>query len=168
VRSVSTGAAIAAWISVLLLLSGCAEEITPERAAAAYPPQPVIFPPQPPVPPPGNSPQAVRAALVKWFSEAGYKDFQVEALAEHAKIESGFRPCAAGPGFRYTFQWSGRRLERLREFAGSGGSCPPLEKQLAFADSELRNESAYSCFWNATTRSAALAALRRGFGGGSC
>src|SRR4051794_19099779 len=44
VRSVSAGAAIAAWISAMLLLSACSGEITPERAAAAYPPQPVIFP----------------------------------------------------------------------------------------------------------------------------
>jgi hypothetical protein len=168
VRSVNGGAAIAVSMSVMLLLSACSGEITPERAAAAYPPEPVIFPPQPVVPQVGNSPGGVRTALVRWFSEDGYKDFQVEALAEHAKIESGFRPCAAAPGLRYTFQWGGARLRRLQEFAGSGGSCPPLEKQLAFADRELRNEPAYSCFWNATTRSAALAALRRGFGGGSC
>ena len=152
----------------MLLLSACSSEITPERAAAAYPPQPVIFPPQPPVPPAGNSPSGVRTALVKWFSDAGYKDFQVEALAEHAKIESGFRPCVSAPGLRYTFQWGGRRLQRLQEFAGSGGSCPPLEKQLAFADSELRKEPAYSCFWDASTKAAAVAALRRGFGRGSC
>jgi hypothetical protein len=39
---------------------------------------------------------------------------------------------------------------------------------LAFADAELRNEPKYSCFWRTTTESAALAALRRGFGRGSC
>jgi len=168
VRSVNAGAAIAVCICTMLLLSACSGEITPERAAAAYPPQPVIFPPQPPVPPAGNSPSGVRAEFVRWFSSAGYKDFQIEALAEHAKTESGFRPCASAPGFRYTFQWGGRRLQRLQEFAGSGSSCPPLEKQLAFADSELRNEPAYSCFWDASTKAAAVAALRRGFGRGSC
>ena len=47
-------------------------------------------------------------------------------------------------------------------------SLSPLEKQLAFADSELRNEPAYSCFWDASTKAAAVAALRRGFGRGSC
>jgi hypothetical protein len=168
VRSVNAGAAIAVCICTMLLLSACSSEITPERAAAAYPPQPVIFPPQPPVPPAGNSPNGVRAEFVRWFSSAGYKDFQIEALAEHAKTESGFRPCASAPGFRYTFQWGGRRLQRLQEFAGSGSSCPPLEKQLAFADTELRNEPAYSCFWEASTKAAAVAALRRGFGRGSC
>jgi hypothetical protein len=39
---------------------------------------------------------------------------------------------------------------------------------LAFTDNELRNEANYSCFWQATTRSGALAALRRGFGRGRC
>ena len=113
-RSVNAGAAIAVSMPVMLLLSACSGEITPERAAAAYPPQPVIFPLQPPVPQVGNAPGGVRTALVRWFSEAGYKDFQVEALAEHAKIERGFRPCAAAPGLRYTYQWGGARLRRLR------------------------------------------------------
>ena len=54
------------------------------------------------------------------------------------------------------------------EFAGAHGTCPSLEKQLAFANNELRNEPNYSCFWRATTKSAALSALRRGFGGGMC
>jgi hypothetical protein len=125
-----------------------------------------------PAPPPAIGPDAspgqVRAEIIRWFTKAGYQIPQVEAMVEHAKIESGFRPCATnGSSLRYTYQWSGARLRRLRDFAGTSG-CPTLEKQLAFADYELRNEPNYSCFWNQTTPSGALRALRRGFGHGSC
>lgn len=90
------------------------------------------------------------------------------ALMEHARYESGYRPCAAGPaGLRYTFQWGGGRLQRLHEFAGTR-RCPPLARQLAFADDELRNDPKFSCFLRTTTKASALAALRRGFGAGSC
>jgi hypothetical protein len=163
-RQAKPCAAIAAWISVTLLVSACSSEV----AAPA-----ITAPPQPqPAPPPQRSepstPGRVHAEIVRWFSGVGYRGFQVEALAEHAKIESGFRPCAAGAaGLRYTFQWGGTRLQRLYEFAGAR-RCPPLDTQLAFADRELRHDPKYSCFWQTTTKSAALAALRRGFGGGSC
>jgi hypothetical protein len=162
-RQVRAGAAIAAWISVTLLMSACSGEVgTPPVMTA--PPQPAPAPQRS-----GSStPQGVHAEIVRWFSAAGYRGFQAEALAEHAKIESGFRPCASGAaGLRYTFQWGGTRLQRLHEFAGAH-RCPTLDKQLAFADAELRNEPKYSCFWRTTTESAALAALRRGFGRGSC
>lgn len=99
---------------------------------------------------------------------AGYKPFQAEALMEHARYESGYQPCIAGPaGLRYTFQWGGRRLERLHEFAGAR-RCPPLATQLAFADRELRSEANFACFWRTTTKAAAATALRRGFGRGRC
>lgn len=106
---------------------------------------------------------------MKWFMQAGYKRFQAEAMADHAQVESGFRPCAtANAGHRYTYQWAGLRLRRLYDFSGSPGTCPPLDKQLAFADYELRSEAKFSCFWRATTRPAATAALLRGFGRGTC
>jgi hypothetical protein len=99
---------------------------------------------------------------------AKYQGFQAEALMEHAQIESGFQPCIAGPaGLRYLYQWGGTRLRRLHEFAQTSG-CPSLDAQLAFANDELRNEPRFACFWQATTEPAALRALRRGFGGGSC
>jgi len=167
-RRVRACAAIAVWISVMLLMSACSifENVLPV-ATAQIPPQP---------PPPEPSPQRLEpptpaqayAEIVRWFSAAGYQKFQVEALAEHARTESGFRPCAAGPaGLRYTFQWGGTRLQRLHEFARTSG-CPQLDTQLAFADKELRNNPRFSCFWGTTTASAAFAALRRGFGRGSC
>jgi len=106
--------------------------------------------------------------MIRWFSDTGYPPAQVDALIDYAKMESGFRPCAISPaGYRYTFQWGGLRLRRLEEFAGTR-ACPLLEKQLAFADHELRNEPNYSCFWRATSKPAAFAALRRGFGYGRC
>jgi len=156
-------AAIAVWISLTLLLSACSGEVAaPPVTIAAPQPQPI-----PPRPEPAT-PQGVYAEIVRWFSAAGYHRFQAEALAEHAKIESGFRPCASGAaGLRYTFQWGGTRLQRLHEFAGAR-RCPSLDTQLAFADDELRTEPRFSCFWRTTTESAALAALRRGFGRGSC
>jgi hypothetical protein len=165
-RQVRAGAAIAASISVTLLLSACYSEVgtPPVMTAPSQQPQPTPPPPRAE----SSTPQGVHGEIIRWFSSAGYRGFQAEALAEHAKMESGFRPCAAGAaGLRYTFQWGGTRLQRLHEFAGAR-LCPPLDKQLAFADAELRNEPKYSCFWQTTTRSAALAALRRGFGGGSC
>lgn len=159
-----------ACLCLALLLSACAgEHETPVTAEAA---------PMGPRPGPSAhyfsradeaSPARVRAEIVRWFTKAGYKSFQAEALAEHAKIESGFRPCASPrSSLRYTYQWGGLRLQRLDRFADAHGGCPPLEKQLAFADTELRGQPAFSCFWSATTASGALAALRRGFGQGRC
>ena len=145
------------------------ELFRPPPAVAELPPPPPGPPPpaeQGPVYPP--TPEEARDQIVRYFSKAGYRDFQVAALVEHARAESGFRPCAAGPaGLSYTFQWGGTRLQQLHEFAKTDG-CPQLGKQLAFADSELRHEAKFACFWSATTEQAAYAALRRGFGAGSC
>jgi hypothetical protein len=163
-RQIRACAEIAVWLSVTLLISACSGEV-------GIPP--ALPPPQPQTasPPPRSGflkPASVHAEIVRWFLAAGYRGFQAEALAEHAGMESGFQPCASGAaGLSYTFQWGGTRLQRLHEFAGAR-RCPPLDRQLAFADDELRNEQKYSCFWQATTKSAALTALRRGFGGGSC
>lgn len=89
-------------------------------------------------------------------------------MLQHAKTESGYNACIAGPGgLRYLFQWGGTRLQRLHEFAHTSG-CPQIHSQLAFADKELRNDPRFSCFWGAQTESQAYAALRRGFGHGSC
>ncbi len=133
-------------------------------AALKAPPTP---PPEPRRPEP-KTPQQVRHEIFLWFTAAGYQRFQVAALMEHARDESGYHPCIAGPsGLRYTYQWGGRRLQRLHAFAGTRG-CPPLDTQLAFADRELRNEPQFSCFLRTTTRAAAVAALRRGFGRGRC
>jgi len=154
--------AIAVWISVMLLMSACSSEVP----VLAGPPHPQPAPLSPRSEP--STPGRVHAEIVRWFSAAGYRAFQVEAVVEHARIESGFRPCASGAaGLRYTFQWGGTRLRRLHAFAGAR-RCPPLDTQLAFTHNELRNDPKYSCFWRATTKPAALAALRRGFGGGSC
>jgi hypothetical protein len=164
-RRVQAAAGIALWIATELLLSACTTDSAVHPAAVARPPRQLPSAPQAVDP---TRPDRVRAEIRRWFAHAGYKGFQVEALATHAKVESGFRPCAAAGGRRYTYQWSGERLRRLGEFAGARGACPPLDKQLAFADYELRSVPAYSCFWAATTESAATSALRRGFGRGSC
>jgi hypothetical protein len=168
-------AAIAAWMSALLSLSACSGDVhfplfipilMPAPPPAPLPPQPGAPPPQPRAEP--ATPDRVRVYIARWFHAAGYEDFQVSALVEHARIESGFNPCIRGRGgFGYTFQWGWTRLQQLQQFAGTPG-CPPLDKQLAFADKELRNEPKFACFWRATTNTAALTALRRGFGGGSC
>jgi hypothetical protein len=169
-RRLQTCVAIAARISVMLLLSACSvfQFAAPPTTPAPFPPQPApltFLPPQSSEPP---SPQEARAEIYRWFMAAGYKAFQAEALMEHAQTESGFRPCARGAGdLSYTFQWGGTRLRQLHEFAHTDG-CPQLRTQLAFADKELRNDPKFSCFWSATTEPAAYAALRRGFGRGSC
>ncbi len=165
--------AIVIWISLALFVSACSNgfDFRFLETVPSPPQQPPVVPAQPSAVPAVDSstPGRVRTEIIKWFSRAGYQSIQVEALAEHAGIESGFRPCASnGSGLRYTFQWSGARLRRLDEFAGVHGKCPSLDKQLAFANNELRNEPNYSCFWRATTKSAALLALRRGFGRGRC
>jgi hypothetical protein len=101
--------------------------------------------------------------------QAGYKRFQAEAMADHARVESGFHPCiSTNSGLRFTYQWGGLRLRRLDAYARAYGKCPPLDKQLAFADYELRNYPAYACFWAAKNRAEAAAALRRGLGLGRC
>ena len=141
----------------------------PESAVSGpMPPQPQPFfavPAQPAAPP---TPEAAHAEIVDWLHAHGYQDFQIQAMVEHARTESGFRACAVGPGgYHYLYQWSSTRLEQLQRFAGYSG-CPQLDTQLAFADHELRDDPKFSCFWSATTEPAAYAALRRGFGGGSC
>ena len=164
-RCVRACAAIAIGISAALLLSACAGDVTAPPVASVPAPPPPPAPPQRLGPPP---PGQAQAEIAGWLAAAGYKPFQVAALIEHARVESGFRPCAAGPGgLRYTFQWGGTRLQRLQQFAHTSG-CPRLDTQLAFADRELRDDPKYACFWAATTERAAYAALRRGFGGGSC
>jgi len=155
---------------MLLSMSACSllEAAAPPSNPGAMPPQPPPFfaaPSQPTAPP---SPEAAQAEIVDWLHKHGYQDFQIQALVAHARTESGFRACARGPGgYYYLFQWSGRRLDQLQQFAGYAG-CPQLDTQLAFADHELRSDPKFSCFWGATTEPAAYTALRRGFGGGSC
>jgi hypothetical protein len=168
-RRTRTCAATAAWLSVMLSMSACSvlDFATPPPLETAFHPAP---PPPPPPPlsltPP--SPDEARAEIVQWFTGHGYRDFQVAALVDHARAESGFRPCAVGPAdLRYTYQWGGMRLQQLHQFAETDG-CPQLHTQLAFADKELRNDPKFSCFWGATTETGAYAALRRGFGRGSC
>lgn len=110
----------------------------------------------------------VQTTIYNWFLQAGYPTHQAAALVDHARVESGFNPCISGRGgVRYTYQWNGTRLQRLYEFAGTR-TCPPLTKQLAFADNELRSNPNFSCFLSTSTREAAAAALRRGFGRGRC
>jgi len=172
---VRTGAAIiiAAGVAIALSLSGCAlvaDMLEPPPLETAFTPQPAPPPPEPPqsvavTPPP---PDEARAEIAQWLSKAGYREFQIEALLEHADAESHFQACAAGPGgYRYLFQWGGTRLQQLQRFAHHSG-CPQINTQLAFADKELRNDPKFACFWNATTEPGAYAALRRGFGRGSC
>lgn len=171
-------AASAAWLAAALSLSACSDNFNiPAVIAALVPPAPPQPAPQPAPPPPPptlppeaySDPEQVRVEIYRWFHAHGYKDFQVAALAEHARIESGYHPCITPhSSLRYTYQWGGLRLQRLLQFANSNGNCPPLEKQLAFADRELRTEASFSCFWRATTTPAAVAALRRGFGRGRC
>jgi Phage tail lysozyme len=175
-RRLRPSAALAALICATLLLSGCADlmALMPARLALTAPP-PAPRPAPPPVPAPvaarraePSTPQQVRAEIYRFFAAAGYQPFHAAALMRHAKRESGYRPCAVGPaGLRYTFQWGGRRLQQLHEFAHTGG-CPALDVQLAFADHELRYDSKFSCFWSTKTEAAASAALRRGFGRGAC
>jgi hypothetical protein len=157
-------------MSIMLSMSACSllQAAAPPTNPGEMPPQPQPFfaaPPQPTVPP---TPEAAHAEIVNWLHAHGYQDFQIQAMVEHARTESGFRACAVGPGgYHYLYQWSSGRLEQLQHFAGYAG-CPQLDTQLAFADHELRDDPKFSCFWSATTEPAAYSALRRGFGGGSC
>jgi tail lysozyme len=179
-RRLRTCAAAAALLSVMLSMSACAvieratgllHAVVPQSPAPAPP-----FPPAPPeaaLPPPPHSLEPpsrndVRTEMGQWLHAHGYKDFQIAALLAHARTESNYNPCIRGAGdLSYTFQWGGRRLAQLHRFAHTDG-CPHIHAQLAFADWELRNEPKFGCFWRATTSDAAYAALRRGFGRGSC
>jgi len=166
-RRVPPCAAIAVWSCVVLSLAACTLPEPPPLSTALTPGP---LPSQPPIPETGAppDPEEARADMTDWLHKHGYQDYQVQALLEHAKVESGFRACAVGPGgYHYIFQWGGGRLRQLQEFAHTSG-CPHLHTQLAFADQELRDDPKFSCFWGATTEPAAFHALRRGFGGGSC
>ena len=169
-RPARTCAVAAAGILAFSALPACSLLPAPPPVQTAFSPLPAPPPPAPPSPrneaPP--SPAEARAEIVEWLSHAGYQAFQVAALVEHARAESGFNACIAGPGgLRYLFQWGSTRRDRLQAFANTSG-CPQIRTQLAFADQELRNDPKYACFWDARTQSEAYAALRRGFGGGSC
>ena len=162
-RRVCSCAAAAVAICAAILLSACSSEPLPP-----FPEPPPGLAAEPQQLPEPSTPGAVRAEIARWFTAAGYRRHQVAALVEHARIESGFHPCIAGAGgLRYTFQWGGRRLQQLRQFTGTQ-NCPPLGAQLKFADNELRRDAKFSCFWGAISDAGALAALRRGFGRGSC
>ncbi len=162
---VRVSAATAMPLVAALVLSACAVK-PPSFPIVATPEFPL--PPPPPEYPQLATPDGVRAEIIRWFSAAGYRRYQAAALAEHALIESGYRPCAAGAaGLRFLYQWGGARLQHLYRFAGGHG-CPALDTQLAFADHELRTVPDYACFWRATTEAGALADLRRGFGRGHC
>jgi hypothetical protein len=174
-RRVRDCAAIAARISIVFALSACSlfRDLEPPPLETAFHPlpPPAEAPPGPPGPPEPTgppAPDAAHAEIVDWLHKHGYQDFQIQALVEHARTESGFRACAIAPGgYHYLFQWASTRLEQLQKFAGYPG-CPQLDTQLAFADRELRQDPKFSCFWSATTEPAAYSALRRGFGRGSC
>ena len=134
------------------------------------------MPPPPPIPPQAQAaqrttpppPAEAQEEMGRWFAAHGYRDYQIVALLQHARTESSFNACAVGPAdLRYTFQWGGTRLRQLHTFAHTDG-CPQIRAQMAFADWELRNDPKYSCFWGATNSASAYAALRRGFGAGSC
>jgi hypothetical protein len=155
-----------AVIAASLLVAACAATKEEELRFPEPPPQAQAAPPPPIIEP--TTPGQVQQAIYRWFLKAGYPAFQAAALVDHARVESGLNPCIGSPaGHRYTYQWGGLRLQRLHEFAGAR-SCPPLTKQLAFADNELRNNANFSCFQSTTNREAAVAALRRGFGLGRC
>jgi hypothetical protein len=151
---------------LLLVLAACAVDVedgsldVPRPSSQGYIPSPQAAEPA--------TRGQVQTAIYRWFVAAGYPAHQAAALVDHARIESGFNPCIAGRGgTRYTYQWSGTRLQQLYAFAGVR-TCPPLNKQLAFADTELRSNPNFSCFLTTSTREAAGAALRRGFGRGRC
>lgn len=168
-RRIRDCAEIAAWLFLMLSMSACSllQLAAPPTNPGEMPPQPqpLFAAPQALYPP---APEAAHAEIVQWFHDHGYQDFQIQALVEDARTESGFRACARGPGgYHYLYQWSGTRLEQLHEFAGYSG-CPQLHTQLAFADHELRDDPKFACFWGATSEPAAYSALRRGFGQGSC
>lgn len=171
-----TCAVLAAWLFVVVTLPACSllQQLQQVFPQTELPPQPPVPPEAAPPPPPSAasqappSPDEAQAEMTQWLHEHGYKSFQISAILGDARDESGFNPCIQGRGgFSYTFQWSGRRLAQLHEFAHTNG-CPQLRVQMAFADYELRNEPKFACFWNATTAGEAYAALRRGFGRGSC
>ena len=150
----------------LIVLSACAVGVEDGSLDVPRPSSQGNIPSPPAAEP--STPSQVQTVIYRWFLEAGYPAFQAAALVDHARIESGFNPCIAGRGgTRYTYQWSGTRLQRLYEFAGTR-NCPPLAKQLAFADNELRSNPNFSCFLTTSTREAAVSALRRGFGRGRC
>ena len=170
-RGIRNCAALAARLFMVLSLSACSllQAAAPPTNPGQMPPQPAPFfalPQASTTPPP---PDETQAEIARWFHEHGYKDFQIQALVQHARTESGFRACVIGPGgYHYLYQWTGTRLDQLQEFAGITEGCPQIHTQLAFADKELRNDPKFACFWNATSEPAAYTALRRGFGGGSC
>ena len=154
-----------------LAFAACSLIPEPPPLETALNPLPAPPPPAPPFEPGDRKPPApaeARAEISKWLADAGYQPFQVAALLQHARVESGFNACISGAGdLRYLFQWGSTRRQRLQEFAHTSG-CPQIRTQMAFADKELRNDPKFSCFWNAQTQSDAYAALRRGFGQGSC
>src|SRR5258705_2066710 len=139
-------AAIVPWIALAFSLSACSvlEAFEPPPLKAEFPPQPPVpsMPPQPGVAqrsaPPGAG--ATQAEMASWLSSTGYRDYQVAALVQLADVESGFRPCATGPGgYRYLLQWGGGPLRQVRE-VGQTSHRPHLRSQPAVSHQERQYE----------------------------
>ena len=93
-RAIRAGATPVAWLVGALFLSACSIGDGTQFPAPILPqPQSQPAPATPrSAAPPGDM---VRAEMARWFSGAGYPPAQVDALIDYAKMESGFRPCAA-------------------------------------------------------------------------
>lgn len=107
---------------------------------------------------------AVRALMLSWFLAHNYSPIHAQAMIKQAELESNLQPCVRSRTGAWLYGWVGSRRLKLAAYAGTNG-CPPLEKQLAFADRELRTE--YTQFW-AAHPSKCFAVLRRCFGRGQC
>ena len=92
------------------------------------------------------TPEIVRALVLSWLLAHGYQPFQADAVLRYIQHESAFEPCVETRRGHYLFQWVGTRKAALHVFAGAG--CPPLVKQLEFADRELRSWP-FDRFWSA-------------------
>lgn len=108
----------------------------------------------------------VSAFVVAWFMAAGYPAHIARAIDHVAYGESRGDYCVVSDsGFRGLLQWDSQRWSSLRRFAGvHSDRCPPLEKQLAFADIELRQN--FRCFFRARTEGEAYRMFRATFAAG--
>jgi hypothetical protein len=110
--------------------------------------------------------EAVRAFMLSWFLAHNYSPAHAQAMIRQAQIESNLQPCVRSRTGSWLYGWVGARRHALAAYAGTSG-CPSLEKQLTFADLELRGEPAYQGFWHASAGTC-FTVLRRCFGHGRC
>jgi hypothetical protein len=99
-------------------------------------------------------------AISAWLTAHSYDPDHRDAVLRYIQAESGFEEQVVSRSGACLCQWAGSRRRSIL----SQGRCPSWERQLEFADAELRS-GLYERFWK-TKGAEVFRALRDTFGRG--